>query len=417
MMNYELLIARRLKLTRDGRASSPSLTIATTGIVLAIVVMILSVAIVMGFKGEIASKIYNLDAHLRIINGQVGLDDNYATVRADEVLGTIAQDEELMSHISSMCIVADKSAILKTDSDFVGLMLRGVDDGYDWSYIKQHLDEGRVPVIADSALTEAVISRLTANALGLHAGDKVATYFIDDKVRVRNMHIVGIYNTDLDAFDKVYMLGNIALVQQLNGWDGKRGNSAEVNLRNVDDIDPIAYKVNALLVQSTIEHEGNTVHVVTTTHGNNGSYFAWLDMLDMNVWIILILMMIVAAFTLVSALLMIVLERIGMIGMLKALGSTNRSIRTIFIALTHKLIFKAMLIGNIIGIGLALLQKYGHIVRLDPASYYMSYVPIELNIWALIALNVGILVISALTLIAPSYIISTIRPASTMRWE
>ena len=251
----------------------------------------------------------------------------------------------------------------------------------------------------------------------LRAGDKVLTYFIDEKVKVRNMLIVGVFNTNFESFDNALILGNIGLIQQINGWNVDTGNFIGLNFKDVNHLQSDSYHLYSTLARGTFDRATSTLFFVTHTRNNNMPFFAWLDMLDMNVVIILVLMMVVAGFTLVSALLMIVLERIRMIGLLKALGASNRSIRRIFIFLTQKLIVKAMIFGNIIGIGLALIQKVFHIVRLDPEAYYMPFVPISIDWLSLLMLNIGILVISYLTLIGPSMIISTIKPTTTMRFE
>ncbi len=255
----------------------------------------------------------------------------------------------------------------------------------------------------------------------LDVGDRIFTYFIDEKVKVRKCHIVGIFSTDFEAFDKMYIVGNIALLQSVNGWKPHIGNYVGVNIDNISNLDnaeSLAYQLYGKLALQTYDDEYNTtLYNVTNTKRNNLSYFTWLSMLDMNVIIILTLMIIVSSFTLISALLMVVLERIKMIGLFKALGATNSSIRRIFIFLTHKIIFKSMLIGNAVGIGLALLQKHFHILKLNPDAYYMNYVPIDINMPAIIILNIAILVISYITLIGPSYIISSIKPTSTMRFE
>lgn len=418
-MNHELFIARRMKLD-SGRQSkgSPSLTVALIGIVLAVVVMILSIAIVMGFKGEISGKIMNLDAHLRVTNAALGIDDNYATVNGREVREVIVADGEFSKLVQSIALIADKSAILKTDEDFMGIILRGVDEGYDFSYLNSRMIEGVIPVVSDTASTgQIIISKTVADRLQLHAGNKVFTYFIDNNIKVRNLLISGIFETDLEAFDAAYIVGGIGIVQGVNAWNGDTGTQVAVNMKNTGDLETDGYALYSLLAENTVQRESHNLFFVTTTHQNNLPFFAWLQMLDMNVVIILVLMMIVAAFTLISAMLMIVLERIRVIGNFKALGATNGSIRRIFIYLTGKLILKALIIGNVIGIGLCLLQKYCHIVRLDPSAYYMPYVPIHLSIPALIALNVGIIVVSYLTLLVASHIISTIKPTATMRFE
>ena len=417
-MNHELYIARRMTLNSERQKGSPSLTVALVGIVLAVVVMILSVAIVMGFKGEVTGKILKLDAHLRVTNASLGIDDNYATVNGRTVREALNEEGQFIKRIESMSLIADKSAILKTDEDFMGIIMRGVDDGYDFTYLKSKMLEGEIPTVSDTASSNQItISKSIADRLKLHAGDKVLTYFIDDNIKVRNLTVSGVFETDLEAFDNAYIIGSIGIVQGVNGWNGDTGTQVAVNLTDNHDLDDDAYSLYTLLAENAVKHENKNLFFVTTTHQNNLPFFAWLDMLDMNVVIILTLMMIVAAFTLISAMLMIVLERIRIIGNLKAMGGTNGSIRRIFVYLTGKLILKALVIGNIIGIGLCLLQQYGHIIKLDPSAYYMSYVPIYLSIPALVMLNVGIIVVSYLTLLGASHIISTIKPTATMRFE
>ena len=417
-MNHDLYIARRLKLHGGQQKGSPSLTVALVGIVLAVVVMILSIAIVMGFKGEISGKIMHLDAHLRVSNAALGIDENYATVNGREVREAIVGDSAFATLVESVSLIADKSAILKTDSDFMGIIMRGVDSGYDWQYLQSRLIEGVLPDVSDTASSQQIaISKLVANRLKLRSGDKVLTYFIDNSIKVRNLTVSGVFETDLDAFDGAYIVGGIGIVQGVNGWNGDTGTQVAVNMSDTRNLENDGYQLYALLAQNTVQHESKNLFFVTTTHQNNVAFFAWLEMLNMNVAVILTLMMIVAAFTLISAMLMIVLERIRVIGNFKAMGATTGTIRRIFIYLTGKLILKALIIGNVIGIGLALLQKYAHIVRLDPASYYMPYVPIHLSIPALLMLNVGIIIVSYLTLLGASHIISTIKPTATMRFE
>ena len=417
-MNHELYIARRMTLDGERQKGSPSLTVALIGIVLAVVVMILSIAIVMGFKGEITGKIMHLDAHLRVTNAALGLDENYATVNGREVREAVAGDAAFAPLVESISLIADKSAILKTDQDFMGIIMRGVDEGYDWRYLESKMVDGAVPIVSDTASSNQIaVSKTVADRLRLHVGDKVPTYFIDDKIKVRNLTVSGVFETDLEAFDGAYIVGGIGIIQGVNGWNGDTGTQVAINMKNTGNLDSDAYDLYSLLAENTVQHESKNLFFVSTTHQNNLPFFAWLQMLDMNVVIILTLMMIVAAFTLISAMLMIVLERIRVIGNFKAMGATNGSIRRIFIYLTGKLILKALIIGNVIGIGLALLQKYGHIVRLDPSAYYMPYVPISLSIPALIMLNVGIVIVSYLTLLGASHIISTIKPTATMRFE
>ncbi len=421
-MKHELFIASRLKLGNKGEANSRSLSVAVLGIILAIIIMILSVVIVLGFKQEIKSKVTSLDPHIKVVNGAIGLDNNFAVVDSRQIANVINGNPSLNEHFSSVSLIAEKPAILKTNDNFKGLQFRGVDANYDFSFLEKHLVKGRVPSFENRDSTqEIIISSTIAKQLRLNAGDHIFTYFIDDKVKVRKCHIVGIFNTDFETFDKVFVLGNIALLQSVNDWKPNVGNYVGINIDNISNLEnaeTIAYQLFGKLAMQTYDDPYNTtLYNVTNTKRNNLSYFTWLDMLDMNVIIILTLMVIVSSFTLISALLMVVLERIKMIGLFKALGATNTSIRRIFIFLTHKIIFKAMVIGNVVGIGLALLQKYFHIIKLNPDAYYMNYVPIDINIPAIIILNIAILIISYITLIGPSYIISSIKPTSTMRFE
>lgn len=418
-MRFEFFIASRLKLSNKIKSGSPSLTVALVGMILAIIIIILSVEIVMGFKKEITTKINSLDSHLKVTNGAIGIDDNYSLVDFREVSNTLTKDSDLINKMTNFSLIAEKPAILKTDNDFKGLQFRGVDENYDFSFLKQHLLEGRVPTFDQvNNNQEIILSSTIAKQLNLKVNDKIFTYFIDDKVKVRNCKIVGIFNTDFDTFDKSYIIGNIALLQSVNDWKIHEGNYVGVNLNDVSNVEKDAYNLyGKLAMQSINDNDNTTVYNVTSTRQNNIAFFTWLGMLDMNVVIILVLMMIVSAFTLIAALLMVVLERIKMIGLMKALGANNSSIRRIFIFLTHKIIFKSIIIGNLLGIGLGLLQKQFHIIKLDPNAYYMNYVPIDINITSLVLLNIAILVICYVTLIGPSYIVSTIKPTSTMKFE
>lgn len=418
-MKTEFLIARRLKLgDNTRRKASPSIVVALVGIVLAIVIMILSIVIVMGFKSEITHKIFALNPHLKVTNAALGIDDNIATVTGPEVFKAILSDSTFSSRISSMSLMAEKPAILKTDNDFQAIVYQAVDDGYDWSYLKSCLVKGRTPSYADTAnINEIVMSRIVADKLQLQVGDRIFTYFIDNKVKVRRSVIVGIYSSDFDNFDKAYILGNIAALQNVNGWSSNTGNYVGIDMKTTNQLAEDSYHLYGTLAAATYDRGYNTLHRVTEIRQTNLAYFTWLNMLDMNVVIIILLMIIVSAFTLISAMLMIVLERIRTIGLLKALGASNAYVRRIFIYLTLKLIVRAIIIGNVVGIGLALIQQHLHIVRLNPDAYNMPYVPIQISIPALLFLNLGIIIVAYLTLLAPSHIIATIKPASTMKFE
>ena len=376
--------------------------------------MILSLAIVGGFKSEIANKIYSLDSHIRVYNAALGLDDNIYTIHTDDVMpvirSTFADDV-----VANMSLIADQSAIIKTADDFKGIVFKGVDGNYDWSYIGSTLVSGRLP---DRAKPEEVlISNSVAKKLRIGVGDKIYTYFCNQKIKVRRVVVTGIFNTDFDDFDSNYLLGSLTLLQGVNGWSENTGNYVGINVKDTAQIPALSYLLFSKLAASAYNTDNRTVYNVTNTTQTNASFFSWLSLLDMNVIIIICLMAIVSGFTLISVLLMIVLERIKLIGLLKTLGADGSMIRRIFILLTQKLILRSLIIGNVLGIGLALVQKYFHIIRLNPEAYYMPYVPIQIDWLTIALLNVCVFVAAYLTLLGPSHIISSIKPSTTLRYE
>ena len=415
-MITELFIARRLRLNSKDKGvnSSPSHAIATLGVSLSIFIMILSLAIVGGFKSEIANKIYSLDSHIRVYNAALGLDDNIYTIHTDDVMpvirSTFADDV-----VANMSLIADQSAIIKTADDFKGIVFKGVDGNYDWSYIGSTLVSGRLP---DRAKPEEVlISNSVAKKLRIGVGDKIYTYFCNQKIKVRRVVVTGIFNTDFDDFDSNYLLGSLTLLQGVNGWSENTGNYVGINVKDTAQIPALSYLLFSKLAASAYNTDNRTVYNVTNTTQTNASFFSWLSLLDMNVIIIICLMAIVSGFTLISVLLMIVLERIKLIGLLKTLGADGSMIRRIFILLTQKLILRSLIIGNVLGIGLALVQKYFHIIKLNPEAYYMPYVPIQIDWLTIALLNVCVFVAAYLTLLGPSHIISSIKPCTTLRYE
>ena len=412
----ELFIARRLRLNSKDKGvnSSPSHAIATLGVSLSIFIMILSLAIVGGFKSEIANKIYSLDSHIRVYNAALGLDDNIYTIHTDDVMpvirSTFADDV-----VANMSLIADQSAIIKTADDFKGIVFKGVDGNYDWSYIGSTLVSGRLP---DRAKPEEVlISNSVAKKLRIGVGDKIYTYFCNQKIKVRRVVVTGIFNTDFDDFDSNYLLGSLTLLQGVNGWSENTGNYVGIIVKDTAQIPALSYLLFSKLAASAYNTDNRTVYNVTNTTQTNASFFSWLSLLDMNVIIIICLMAIVSGFTLISVLLMVVLERIKLIGLLKTLGADGSMIRRIFILLTQKLILRSLIIGNVLGIGLALVQKYFHIIKLNPEAYYMPYVPIQIDWLTIALLNVCVFVAAYLTLLGPSHIISSIKPSTTLRYE
>lgn len=413
-MRYEFFIARKLRLggEENKKKSAPILNIAIAGIILAIVIMILSVSIVCGFKHEITSKIYSLDSHIRISPAMNT--SRPSPLEVNEFNNTL-DGLNFIDHIEP---ITEKTILLKTLNNFEGLTIRGYDDNKHNLFLKQSIIEGKMPNLAkDGNLTQIAISQNVANLMNLKVGDKVFGYFIDDNVKVRNFTISGIYKTDFEDFDKHFIIGNQTLLRQLSEWPGIQCSYLSVTLNNVDNLRYDTQLIYDKITNYLIQHPSEKSYQISNIRDNYASYFSWLNLLDTNIIIILTLMSLVTAFTLISGLLIIILERINTIGILKTIGVANASIRRIFIILAQKLILKSILWGNIIGIGLALIQQYFHILKLNADVYYMPYVPIEINWGYIIILNIAIVILSYAALIAPSYVITSITPAKSLKFE
>ena len=285
-MKTEIFIAKRLQLkaSGDNKKSSPSLTVATTGIVLAITVMILSLTIVSGFKSEISNKIFALDAHIKVSNANVNDSIGVSIVDITKVLPIIQSAD---ANVKSASLVAEQPIIIKTDNDFKGIAFRGTDENFDWSEISKSLIEGRIP--QSQKINEVVISQKTALLLNLNVGDSFFAYHIGNKIKTRKCTITGIYCTNFNEFDSNYVLGNIAFVQGLNKWQPSEGNYVAINVANVDNIVDASNAIYSALAKACfIDRTSDTAYNVTNTLGNNASFFSWLDLLDMNVVIIII---------------------------------------------------------------------------------------------------------------------------------
>ena len=396
-MKFELFIANRLKTGKveNDQSSTPSLNVAVIGMTLAITIMILSITIVCGFKKEISNKIYNLDSHIKIVTSSINNKES--------------EIKHITDNIENVSYVSEKSIVLKTNNDFKGLIYKGVNENYDWSYLKENLIDGKLPNFNDSTRTNnIIISKKTASEMHLKTGDKVYAYFIDNNnIKARNLTISGIYNTGLVEYDKTYIIGNNNVLNNIQNVTSYIG----VNCKDFDDIDHVTFQLRIHFSND------NNILLISNTTRNNISYFTWLKLLDTNVIVIIIIMLLVTSFTLISAMLMIVLERINFIGILKTLGTTNDSIRKIFIYLTNKLILKSLLLGNIIGLSLSFIQNEYKLIKLDTESYYIPHVPIEIDWFFIIILNFGIILVAYISLLAPSHIISKIEPNKSIKFE
>ena len=413
-MNLELFIARKIHFSKEGnrQVTPPAVRIAIVGVALGLAVMILSVAIVIGFKKEVRNKVIGFGSHIQITN----FDNNssYETM-------PIAVSDSLLQALRAPGIkhiegYATKMGILKTDSDFQGVVLKGIDTDYDWSFFRNNLKEGELLTIdPKKTSTDVIISKYLSDLLGLKLGDSIRTYFVQEDVRARKLNIAGIYETGFMDYDKLFVLADIKQIRRLNGWEKDEVSGLELLVDDYDKLDQIAEDLYFNLVEKQDRH-GNT-YFTRSIKEMNPMIFNWLDVLDVNVVVILILIFAVAGFTMISGLLIIILERTNMIGILKALGENNVSIRKIFLYISFFLIGKGMLWGNVVGIAICLIQSHFRIIKLDPSIYYLDAVPIDLSIVSLILLNIGTLCASMLMMLGPSYLITKIDPAKSIRFE
>lgn len=415
-MNFSFFIAHKLYKDKGGRqhVSRPAITIATAGVAIGLVVMLLSVFVVLGFKHTIRDKVIGFGSHIQVTNFMTQMSSDQAPIAMNDSMIKVIGGIEGVKHVERF---AYKQGILKTDSDFLGVMFEGVAQEYDTTFIHQNMVAGSIPKFSDSQSgNHILISRNIADKLKVNAGDRIFAYFIDENgVRMRRFTIQGIYQTNLSQYDQVMCFTDLYTTVKLNAWQPDQVSGAAITVNDFKQLDEVESRF-VEKINRTEDRYGET-YATQTIRDINPQIFSWLDLLDMNVWIILVLMVSVAGVTMISGLLIIILERTTMIGVLKALGTRNKTIRHIFLWFAAFIIGRALLIGNAIALGMALLQQWTGIIKLDPATYYVSTVPVEINIPLLIILNVATLLISLFVLIAPSYLISHIHPAKSMRYE
>lgn len=415
-MNLELFIARKIRFNKgkeNSKATPPAVRIAIIGVALGLTVMILAVAVIIGFKKEVREKVIGFGSHIQIANFDNNISYETAPITISD---TLLNDLSTYPGIKHLETYATKPGMLKTNEDFQGIVFKGIDVEFDWSFFKSNLKEGDLPVItADSTSSEVLISRYLSRLLKLNTGDSFITYFMQESIRPRRFHIKGIYDSGFSDYDKYFIIGDIKQVRRINGWEKNQASGIELLVADYDNLDQTSENLYFHLIKQN-DREGNMFFTRSIKDLNPG-IFAWLDALDVNVAVILILIIIVAGFTIISGLLIIILERTNMIGLLKAMGQRDSSIRKIFLYISFFMIGKGMIWGNIIGISICIIQHYFKVIPLNPEDYYLDAVPIELSIPTLLLINAGTLFISMTMMLAPSYIIAKIEPSKSIRFE
>ena len=428
-MNFPFFVARRFFSnvgSEQRRASHLTTTIATTGVAIGLIVMLLSVGIILGFKQEITKKVEGFGSHIEILDvSSLAAPDAYPVHADAQLINSLKRIPE----VRGVAPIAQKMGILKTKNDYMGITLKGIPADYDTTFLANSLVEGRLPKrsaaegavatpedgVTSSASNEILLSRRQADELNLKVGDRVVAYFFEETIKMRRFKVCGIYQSNMAIFDKTFVITDLNTVRKLNHWEGDEATVIEVRLKGMDAIDQTLPQVERLCSQlnDEVSHARKAFSIVD----HYASIFSWLQLLDFNMMVILVLMLCVSGFTMVSGLFILILERTQTIGVLKAMGATNTKIRNVFLYFAGFIIVRGLLIGDVVAIGLLLIQqKYG-LIHLDPANYYVETVPVEINLWAIVLVNVGTLVLTTLALVLPSYMVSRIQPSKAIKFE
>lgn len=428
-MNFPFFVARRFFSnvgSEQRRASHLTTTIATTGVAIGLIVMLLSVGIILGFKQEITKKVEGFGSHIEILDvSSLAAPDAYPVHADAQLINSLKRIPE----VRGVAPIAQKMGILKTKNDYMGITLKGIPADYDTTFLANSLVEGRFPKrsaaegavatpedgVTSSASNEILLSRRQADELNLKVGDRVFAYFFEETIKMRRFKVCGIYQSNMAIFDKTFVITDLNTVRKLNHWEGDEATVIEVRLKGMDAIDQTLPQVERLCSQlnDEVSHARKAFSIVD----HYASIFSWLQLLDFNMMVILVLMLCVSGFTMVSGLFILILERTQTIGVLKAMGATNTKIRNVFLYFAGFIIVRGLLIGDVVAIVLLLIQqKYG-LIHLDPANYYVETVPVEINLWAIVLINVGTLVLTTLALVLPSYMVSRIQPSKAIKFE
>ena len=407
-MNVEYFIAKRLFTAKEknNRYTKPILRIAILAIALSVAVMLLSITVLTGFKDEISNKIIGFGSHITITNFTNNQSYESEPILLNQEFYPSITDQQGIKHIQTF---ATKAGIIKTEDEILGMVLKGISSDFEPSFFEQNLVEGEVPIYNDTLTSNKVmISKSVADILQLKLGEKLIMYFVEQPPRVRKFVIAGIYETGFMDFDDLIVIADIRHIQKLNGWESNQVGGFEILIDNFDKLDGMTAKV-----YEQIPYNLNAQSI----REKNSQLFDWLYLQNINVRVILILMLIVGGVNMITALLILILERTRLVGILKALGATNWSVRKVFLYNAVQLILQGLFWGNIMGLGIAFLQQKFQFISLDPNIYYMSTVPINFNFMHILGLNLGTLLVCWLILIIPSIIITRIMPVKAIRFE
>lgn len=404
-MNIAYFIAKRIAIKSERTFSKLIVRIAIAGVMLSLAVMILSVAIIKGFKTEIKDKVRGFIGDIQIYRFDLnGSFEKSPFVPNDTTLKGLQNNPNLKSYYP----FATKPAIISANGEVEGINFKGIDQTYDWDFIKKNLIKGTIINFADSNEYQILISNYTASRLKLNVGDSFVTHFVKNPPKRRKFKIVGIYNVGIENIDKSFVLGNINVIRSVDNWQPNQIGGIEVRVKDFANLEPVAD-----MVYNNVQLDLRSRSVIESTP----EIFTWLSLLDVNTQVLLILMMIVGVINMVTALLIMILERTTMIGLLKALGISNYSVMKIFLYNAVYLVGIGLFLGNVLGLGICYLQQYTHLFTLDQTNYYLAYVPIEIHFEDVLLLNLATVVICTLVLLIPASIMSRISPLKAIRFK
>lgn len=417
-MNTELYIARHILPRKNTtNISKPIVNIAIIAIALGLAVMIIAVSIIVGFKSTISEQIFGFSSHIEIVNFDNNSSYETLPIQKDSNLIKNLQNEEIVTGVQ---VYATKPGLIKVNNTARGIIVKGIDETYNWHFIEKHLIEGSILQFPPDTTTDnVVISKTLANLLGLSISDKFTTSFVPNdankKVRKRSFIVSGIYETHLNEIDDRFILADIRHIQDLNNWEPNQISGYEVFLQDYKLLDKQKETINDI-VGYDISPDSQKLQVETLQE-KTPQIFDWLSLLDMNAWLIIALMILVAGMNMITGLLVIILEKTTMIGILKSIGAQNTNIRKIFLYVGSLLIGKGLFWGNVVGLMLCILQQQFHLITLDPTIYFMSYVPISLSFTYILLLNIGTFILTTAMLIIPSMVITKISPSEAIRFD